>query len=147
MNKYQPRWVSVQATSNNPIVIAPRHKTVGQSLVEFALIAPLLLMVIFGIIDIARLIQAQLTIDNAARQAIRFANLVVAVGQDRERQLVPLRPGLGEFLQLRRQDEQARTQRLNLGNYCLQSIQLMPAVGSPEAAEHAHENGTGRQQQ
>lgn len=50
-----------------------RHKSVGQGLVEFALVAPLLLLTIFGIIDIARIIQAQLTVDNAARQAIRFA--------------------------------------------------------------------------
>jgi hypothetical protein len=50
-----------------------RRKSLGQGLVEFALVAPLLLLTIFGIIDIARIIQAQLTVDNAARQAIRFA--------------------------------------------------------------------------
>jgi hypothetical protein len=50
-----------------------RHKSLGQGLVEFALVAPLLLLTIFGIIDIARIIQAQITVNNAARQAIRFA--------------------------------------------------------------------------
>ncbi len=45
----------------------------GQSLVEFALILPVLTLVIFGIIDMARVIQAQVTVNNAARQAIRFA--------------------------------------------------------------------------
>src|SRR5690349_16791408 len=73
MNKYQPRWVSVRAKSSKPVTPATRPRTIGQSLVEFALVAPVLLMVIFGIIDIARIIQAQMTIDNAARQAIRFA--------------------------------------------------------------------------
>jgi Flp pilus assembly protein TadG len=50
-----------------------RNKSAGQSIVEFALAAPLLLLVIFGIIDIARLIQAQVTVNNAARQAVRYA--------------------------------------------------------------------------
>ena len=50
-----------------------RRKSLGQGVVEFALVAPLLLLTIFGIIDIARIIQAQVTVNNAARQAIRFA--------------------------------------------------------------------------
>ena len=45
----------------------------GQSLVEFALAAPILIMVIFGIIDMARIIQAQVTVSNASREAVRFA--------------------------------------------------------------------------
>jgi hypothetical protein len=50
-----------------------RRKSLGQGLVEFALVAPLLLLTIFGIVDVARIIQAQVTVNNAARQAIRFA--------------------------------------------------------------------------
>ena len=50
-----------------------RHKSLGQNLVEFALGLPLLLLLIFGIIDLARVIQAQVTVNNAARQAVRFA--------------------------------------------------------------------------
>lgn len=50
-----------------------RDRTLGQSIVEFALVSPILLLTIFGIIDMARLIQAQVTVSNAARQAIRFA--------------------------------------------------------------------------
>src|SRR4051812_7577974 len=77
MNKSQPRWVSVKAGylngARSHLAPARRPRSVGQSLVEFALVAPILLLVIFGIIDIARLIQAQVTINNAARQAIRFA--------------------------------------------------------------------------
>src|SRR5437763_8029552 len=78
MEKYQPRWVNVRAKSSRALVPpasphARRPKTLGQSLIEFALVAPLLLLIIFGIIDMARIIQAQVTINNAARQAIRFA--------------------------------------------------------------------------
>lgn len=50
-----------------------RNRRPGQGLVEFALGIPLLLLLIFGIIDIARIIQAQVTVNNAARQAVRFA--------------------------------------------------------------------------
>lgn len=50
-----------------------RTRSTGQSIVEFALIAPLLLLLIFGIIDMARLIQAQVTVSNAARTGLRFA--------------------------------------------------------------------------
>lgn len=50
-----------------------RTRRPGQNIVEFAFIAPLLLLLIFGIIDIARLIHAHVTVGNAARQAVRFA--------------------------------------------------------------------------
>jgi Flp pilus assembly protein TadG len=49
---------------------APRR---GQSLVEFALILPLFLLVLFGIIDLGRGVYAYNTIQNAAREAVRVA--------------------------------------------------------------------------
>ncbi len=49
------------------------RKYKGQSLVEFALILPLLLMVLLTLIDAAFLIQAYLTVNHAAREATRFA--------------------------------------------------------------------------
>ncbi len=55
----------------------------AQSLVEFAIGAPLLLILIFGIIDIARLVQARVSTSNAARAAIRYA---VTGQQDRDPQ-------------------------------------------------------------
>src|SRR5690554_223051 len=45
----------------------------GQSLAEFALILPLLLVLIFGIIEFARLFQSYLVIVNAARFGVRYA--------------------------------------------------------------------------
>lgn len=58
-------------------------KGLGQSIAEFALTAPLLLLLLFAIVDTARLIQAQVTVNNAARQAVRFG-----VTGDQERDLV-----------------------------------------------------------
>ena len=45
----------------------------GQGLVEFALVLPLLLLVLFGIVEFGRIFHAWLTIENAARQAARYA--------------------------------------------------------------------------
>ncbi|MEA3338815.1 MAG: TadE family protein, partial [Chloroflexota bacterium] len=45
----------------------------GQGIVEFALVLPILLLLLFGIIEFGRIFQAWLTIENAARQAARFA--------------------------------------------------------------------------
>ncbi|MFZ5911276.1 MAG: TadE/TadG family type IV pilus assembly protein [Chloroflexota bacterium] len=45
----------------------------SQALLEFALVLPLLLMLIFGIMDTAMLFQAWLTVENIARQSVRYA--------------------------------------------------------------------------
>jgi Flp pilus assembly protein TadG len=45
----------------------------GQQLVEFAFVAPILFLMIFGIIDFGRLFFTQMTLQNALRQAGRFA--------------------------------------------------------------------------
>lgn len=47
----------------------------GQSLVEFALILPLLLLILFGIMDFGRLFHVYLTIDHAGREAARSASI------------------------------------------------------------------------
>ncbi len=48
-------------------------KKPAQALLEFALALPILLIIIFGIIDFALLFQAWLSIENISRQTIRFA--------------------------------------------------------------------------
>ncbi len=45
----------------------------GQSLAEFALTLPILLLLMFGIIEFARIFQAWVTLQNAARTAARYA--------------------------------------------------------------------------
>ncbi|WHY76782.1 pilus assembly protein [Neobacillus sp. WH10] len=47
----------------------------GQSLVEFALILPLLVLMLFGIIDFARIFHVYLTMDHAGREAARAASI------------------------------------------------------------------------
>jgi len=50
-----------------------RRQGRGQALVEFALVVPLLLLLIFGIVDAGRLIFTYNTVSNAARNASRVA--------------------------------------------------------------------------
>jgi Flp pilus assembly protein TadG len=45
----------------------------GQSLVEFALVLPILVLLMFGIFDLGRAVYAFNTISNAARSAVRVA--------------------------------------------------------------------------
>ena len=52
---------------------ATRAARRGQALVEFALVLPLLLVLIFGIVDAGRLIYTYNTVANSARNAARVA--------------------------------------------------------------------------
>lgn len=47
----------------------------GQSLVEFALVVPLLVMLLLGIVDFGRIFHAYLTINHAGREAARAASI------------------------------------------------------------------------
>lgn len=47
----------------------------GQSLVEFALVAPVLLILMIGILDVGRAVNAYVTISNAAREGSHYAAL------------------------------------------------------------------------
>ncbi len=58
--------------SNAPPSEARRARRKGQTLVEFALTLPILLMLIWSIIEFGRIFQAWLTIQNAARAAARY---------------------------------------------------------------------------
>jgi len=50
-------------------------KSRGQGLVEFALVAPILLVMILGIIEVARLLAVFSTLSNASRQAARYSSV------------------------------------------------------------------------
>ena len=43
----------------------------GQSLIEFALILPILLMLVMGIVEFGWIIMAKVTVNNAAREVVR----------------------------------------------------------------------------
>jgi Flp pilus assembly protein TadG len=47
----------------------------GAAAVEFALVLPLLLLIVFGIIDFGRALNAQITLTQAAREGARLAAL------------------------------------------------------------------------
>ena len=51
----------------------PDSPPVGQSLVEFALILPLLLVIVLGTIDVGRWVFADNSVSNAAREGMRAA--------------------------------------------------------------------------
>jgi hypothetical protein len=50
-----------------------RHKWEGQSLVEFAIILPVLLIVLFVLVELARVMHAWLAVENGARFGVRYA--------------------------------------------------------------------------
>jgi Flp pilus assembly protein TadG len=47
----------------------------GQSMVETALLLPLILLLLFGIVDFGRAFHAYLTLDHAGREAARYASI------------------------------------------------------------------------
>ena len=54
---------------------SPRPRDRGAAAVEFALLLPLLLLLVFGIIDFGRALNAQITLTQAAREGARVAAL------------------------------------------------------------------------
>jgi Flp pilus assembly protein TadG len=53
----------------------PRHTDRGSAAVELALVLPLLLLMLFGIIDFGRMLNTQITLTEAAREGARAAAL------------------------------------------------------------------------
>jgi Flp pilus assembly protein TadG len=50
-----------------------RTESRGQAIVEFALVAPILLAIFLGFLDLGRVVWAQDAVSNAAREAARYA--------------------------------------------------------------------------
>jgi Flp pilus assembly protein TadG len=50
-----------------------KHK--GQALVEIALVLPILLMLVFGIIEFGRILNAYIMVSNASREAARYYSI------------------------------------------------------------------------
>ena len=51
----------------------PKYLLVGQGILEFALALPILLLLLFGIVEFGRLLQAWLAVQNGARYGVRYA--------------------------------------------------------------------------
>jgi Flp pilus assembly protein TadG len=58
-----------------PAFSARKGRDRGAAAVEFALVLPLLLLIVFGIIDFGRALNAQITLTEAAREGVRLAAL------------------------------------------------------------------------
>lgn len=54
-------------------LLARAHDRRGQSLVEFALISLMVVMLLFGVVEMSRLVLVYTTIANAARVGVRYA--------------------------------------------------------------------------
>ncbi|CAN5459003.1 hypothetical protein BH20CHL7_BH20CHL7_07580 [soil metagenome] len=67
-----------------------RFRALGQGLVEFSLVLPIFLVLLFGIIDIGRVIWANDVLANAVREGARYA--IVHGGSDAT--VNPVGPGL-----------------------------------------------------
>jgi Flp pilus assembly protein TadG len=65
------------------LTIKNSRKESGQTLVEFALVIPVLLLLIFGIIEGAIMYNTQITITNAAREGARKAAVTSDAGDVR----------------------------------------------------------------
>jgi len=63
----------VLPASQSPDELQHKRRFRGQTLVEFALVLPVMLMVLFVIIEMARLLHAWLAVENGARFGIRYA--------------------------------------------------------------------------
>ncbi|MFI5622882.1 TadE/TadG family type IV pilus assembly protein [Nocardioides sp. NPDC051685] len=57
----------------------------GAAAVEFALVLPLLLLMLFGLIDFGRALNAQITLTQSAREGVRLAALQQPGVEDRTR--------------------------------------------------------------
>lgn len=60
---------------NRPPSSSRKTSDRGTAAVEFALILPVLLLIVFGIIDFGRALNAQITLTGAAREGVRLAAL------------------------------------------------------------------------
>ncbi len=61
---------------------AGSEKSSGQSLVEFALVLPILLLLILGAMDIGRIITTKIAVTNAAREGANFLSRNALIDDD-----------------------------------------------------------------
>jgi hypothetical protein len=63
----------------------PREREDGQSLVEFALVIPIFLLVLFAIVDFGMAFHAWITVTNSAREGARIGSVRATSGEIEQR--------------------------------------------------------------
>jgi hypothetical protein len=63
----------------------PRKREDGQSLVEFALVIPIFLLVLFAIVDFGMAFHAWITVTNSAREGARIGSVRATSGEIEQR--------------------------------------------------------------
>jgi len=58
-----------------PVGFVRRQRSGGQGLVEFAIVIPVFLVILIGMVDLGRAVWANNSVANAAREAARFASV------------------------------------------------------------------------
>jgi Flp pilus assembly protein TadG len=56
--------------------LKPGRRQRGDAIVELALLAPILMLILFGVLELGRVVDAWLVVENAAREGARAAVLV-----------------------------------------------------------------------
>jgi Flp pilus assembly protein TadG len=69
----EERGVNCGGSPRNLHYCRRSDRSKGQELAEFAIVLPLLLLIVFGVLDLGRLFHALITITNAAREGARYA--------------------------------------------------------------------------
>jgi len=65
-------YASSRSRSRPSPLRAAQPSDLGQNLIEFALIVPVLILLVFGIVDLGRVFYSSIALENAAREAARY---------------------------------------------------------------------------
>lgn len=74
-DNYKVRKMSVPKARIHGIVEPPKRFKRGQATVEFALVLSVLLLLLFGIIEVSRLVFMNSAVENGAREGVRYVSL------------------------------------------------------------------------
>ena len=77
----------------------------GQTLVEFALILPIIIIILFGITEFGRIFYSYLVITNAARQGARYGAVVETVRKSNEEIRQKVREVLPDSIKIPNDDD------------------------------------------
>ena len=63
-------------------IIKSKNKSAAQAMAEFALVLPILLLVVYGLLETGRLLFIFATVNTASRQAVRYGSAIGLVDTD-----------------------------------------------------------------